>query len=188
MSKQISNEFYDWVNSKACPINWTSLPPTHRQALIESWNLQQDKIDALTAQLAKNAAAPVAAIDKVLNEVMAEAVSNGANSVSMPDEYVEIAGWLCDVKPQAASDAKDAALWRALLGSARIRPLGSAGLARETEDPLYGHLGLELWTVFPRDHSRAMLGHLDAECTMGKQWLTQYAQKAILANAAALTK
>lgn len=37
---------------------------------------------------------PVAAIEKVLAEVMEIAVSNGANSVSMPDEYVEIAAWL----------------------------------------------------------------------------------------------
>ena len=37
---------------------------------------------------------PVAAIEKVLAEVMEIAVSNGASSVSMPDEYVEIAAWL----------------------------------------------------------------------------------------------
>jgi hypothetical protein len=38
--------------------------------------------------------APLAAISRVLAEVMERAVANGANSVSMPDEYVAIAAWL----------------------------------------------------------------------------------------------
>ena len=36
---------------------------------------------------------PLEAIEKMLADVMAVAVSNGANSVSMPDEYVEVAVW-----------------------------------------------------------------------------------------------
>jgi hypothetical protein len=42
---------------------------------------------------------PVESIGKVLAEVMELAVANGANSVSMPDHYVEIAGWLSGIKP-----------------------------------------------------------------------------------------
>ena len=45
---------------------------------------------------------PVEAIGKMLADVMAVAVSNGANSVSMPDEYVEVAVWLqgeCPTQP-----------------------------------------------------------------------------------------
>ena len=41
--------------------------------------------------------APLAAIDKILIEVMDIAVTNGANSLSMPDEYVEVAAWLCKI-------------------------------------------------------------------------------------------
>ena len=47
------------------------------------------------AQPAQPAASvPVEAIGKMLADAMAVAVSNGANSVSMPDEYVEVAVWL----------------------------------------------------------------------------------------------
>jgi hypothetical protein len=42
---------------------------------------------------------PVEAIGRVLAEVMDLAVANGANSVSMPNHYVEIAGWLSGVAP-----------------------------------------------------------------------------------------
>jgi len=42
--------------------------------------------------------APLAAINSILTEVMDIAVANGANSVSMPDEYVAVAAWLCGVK------------------------------------------------------------------------------------------
>lgn len=53
---------------------------------------------------------PKEAIAKILAEVMDIAVSNGANSLSMPDEYVEVAAWLCGIHAQPAqrqqSDAK----------------------------------------------------------------------------------
>ena len=35
------------------------------------------------------------------------AVSNGANSVSMPDEYVEVAAWLCGIPAQPAPSVPD---------------------------------------------------------------------------------
>ena len=38
--------------------------------------------------------APVESIGKLLSDAMAQAVANGANSVSMPDEIVEVAAWL----------------------------------------------------------------------------------------------
>jgi len=41
---------------------------------------------------------PYEAISKVLAQAMDIAVSHGANSISMPDEYVEIAAWLADVE------------------------------------------------------------------------------------------
>jgi len=45
---------------------------------------------------------PVEAIGKMLADAMAVAVSNGANSVSMPDEYVEVAVWLRGISPHPA--------------------------------------------------------------------------------------
>lgn len=46
------------------------------------------------------ASVPVEAIGKMLADAMAVAVSNGANSISMPDEYVEVAVWLRGISPQ----------------------------------------------------------------------------------------
>lgn len=45
---------------------------------------------------------PREAIDKMLTQLMDIAVSNGANSISMPDEYVEVAAWLCGIPAQPA--------------------------------------------------------------------------------------
>ena len=42
-------------------------------------------------------AVPVGAIGTILTEVMNIASKNGADSRSMPDEYVEVAAWLCGV-------------------------------------------------------------------------------------------
>lgn len=41
---------------------------------------------------------PVEAIGRILTEVMGTAVENGASSVSMPDDYVAVAAWLCRVE------------------------------------------------------------------------------------------
>ena len=43
---------------------------------------------------------PYEIIGKILTEVMNIAVANGANSISMPDEYVEVAAWLCGMPTQ----------------------------------------------------------------------------------------
>ena len=56
---------------------------------------------AYTCEPAQPAASvPVEAIGKMLADAMTVAVSNGANSVSMPDEYVEVAVWLRGISPQ----------------------------------------------------------------------------------------
>lgn len=48
----------------------------------------------------------MSAIGSLLEDGMAQAVANGANSVSMPDEYVEVAAWLCGIPPQAPTRSK----------------------------------------------------------------------------------
>lgn len=75
--------------------------------LQEQLDLQTPK-EALKQLQQENAALLVAieaipkdAIGKILTEVMNNAVSNGANSISMPDEYVEVAAWLCNESPSA---------------------------------------------------------------------------------------
>ena len=50
---------------------------------------------------------PKEAIAKILTEVMDIAVSNGADSRSMPDEYVEVAAWLCGIPAQNAPSAPE---------------------------------------------------------------------------------
>lgn len=52
---------------------------------------------------------PVEAIGRILTEVMGTAVENGASSVSMPDDYVAVAAWLCRVEgaePQKAEPTR----------------------------------------------------------------------------------
>jgi hypothetical protein len=76
---------------------------------------------------------------------------------------------------QIAALAKDAARWRALIGSARVRVLGSAGLISELnpyDKPWdgYAHIGLELWTR----HEAAANEPPDAA-----EWITKYADIAI---------
>lgn len=46
---------------------------------------------------------PTESIGKMLAQVMEAAVANGANSVSMPDEMVEVAAWLSGVQPNPAN-------------------------------------------------------------------------------------
>lgn len=74
-------------------------------------------------------------------------------------------------------ETRDAARWRALVGSARVRVIGSAGL-RTNIDPYgnpwdgYAHIGLELWTKHAPD---AINEPPDAV-----EWLTKYADTAAL--------
>ena len=60
----------------------------------------RDERDELRAKIAEMECPPYGAIGKILTEVMDIAVSNGANSISMPDEYVEVAAWLCGMPTQ----------------------------------------------------------------------------------------
>ena len=50
--------------------------------------------------------APMREINGMLEELMAIAVSNGANSISMPDDYVAVAAWLAGVNLYAATKGK----------------------------------------------------------------------------------
>ena len=59
---------------------------------------------ALPGAQAQNATSvPTESIGKMLAQAMDAAVANGANSVSMPDELVEVAAWLSGVQPNPAN-------------------------------------------------------------------------------------
>lgn len=66
-------------------------------------------------------AVPSDAIARLLDAAMDQAVANGANSISMPDEYVEIAAWLAGMPkqptPQTLKDC-DAGAWTEELATA----------------------------------------------------------------------
>lgn len=73
--------------------------------------------------------------------------------------------------------ALDAARWRAVLGSAYLRPLGSAGLCSPMPNN-YAHIGLELWTKYD-----AAGEDLSLENMRAASWLTKYADVARAAQA-----
>lgn len=71
----------------------------------------------------------------------------------------------------------DAERWRGVLCSARIRPMGSAGVT-SPEPNDYAHLGLEMWTTYDRDFPKELLERMDRETALGRAWLTAYADVA----------
>lgn len=85
-----------------------------------------------------------------------------------------------------ASAQKDAERWRGFIGSARIKPQGSAGLG-EPQPGYYAHMGLEIWTTYDRDYSPKLLEQMDASTALGREWLTKYADIAVQAARAQLT-
>ncbi|RJF99066.1 hypothetical protein [Noviherbaspirillum saxi] len=95
-----------------------------------------------------------------------------------PQEAAPVA--IDDLKKQNAELVKDAQRWRAVLASARVRPLGSAGL-NDAIDPNgspyngYAHLGLELWTIFGKSLNDEQRERLVKENALGREWLTKYA-------------
>jgi hypothetical protein len=74
--------------------------------------------------------------------------------------------------PVAVPDI-DGQRWRALIGCARIRVLGSAGIVTDNPEG-YAHIGLELWTHHEANHEGPAV-----------EWLTKFADKCIAATPAA---
>lgn len=84
---------------------------------------------------------------------------------------------LCDTMN---TNAQDASRWRAFIGSARIRIIGSAGI-RKPEENHYAHVGMEIWTGYGKKGEY----NLSVETEHGREVLTQYADIAIAAQKAA---
>jgi hypothetical protein len=92
----VPQDVIDWQNTRM------DLAQTMREAatLDDAFRALNQFIENRDQRAGSEAAdIPVESIGKVLAEVMDLAVANGANSVSMPDHYVEIAAWLSGVKP-----------------------------------------------------------------------------------------
>jgi len=68
------------------------------------WTFPDGKYPLYALPGAQNApSVPTESIGKMLAQAMEAAVANGANSVSMPDELVEVAAWLSGVQPNPAN-------------------------------------------------------------------------------------
>ena len=65
------------------------------EELIEELQDERDRLRAKIEVMKEHP--PYVYIDKILTEVMDNAAANGADSRSMPDEYVEVAAWLCGI-------------------------------------------------------------------------------------------
>ena len=70
------------------------------QAIVIHLERVEKERDDLRAAMLCMERTPYEIIGKILTEVMDIAVSNGADSRSMPDEYVEVAAWLCRIPVQ----------------------------------------------------------------------------------------
>lgn len=78
-----------------------------------AWSKATARAEASTAEPQPGAnSAPIEAIGRILTEVMDEAARNGAGSRSMPDDYVEVAAWLCGVGTKTPQPDADGA-WKA---------------------------------------------------------------------------
>ena len=76
------------------------------------------------------AAVPREAIGKMLAAAMNQAVANGANSISMPDELVEVAAWLQGVAtPQAPAEPPSEAMRKAEFALRHARQFITNGVA-----------------------------------------------------------
>ena len=87
-----------WVDHANDDLSDWGFEPTHWMPLPEAPDAQTQPAPSV----------PREAIEKMLTQLMDIAVSNGANSISMPDEYVEVAAWLCGIPAQPAPSVPDA--------------------------------------------------------------------------------
>jgi len=117
-----------------------------------------------------------------------EACLKAESALSQAREEVAAKQWVVDVlaedlkgwkaRAEAAEQREkglreDAERWRALIGCARVRVLGSAGIVT-ANDQGYAHIGLEIWTH-----------HTASSEPEAIEWLTKFADKAKAALAAA---
>ena len=108
-----------------------ALPPSERQAF-EKWAVRNP---------------PRGAIGRMLTAAMEQAVQNGANSVSMPDDYVEVAAWLAAVPEGDVAQAQ----------TTRSQKLREAGFTRRpTGKTADGQMKMQPTKDVPREPTQAI--------------------------------
>jgi Lar family restriction alleviation protein len=147
----------------------------HFKAALAAWSA---RAALASAPVAGEAIPTDAQVMKVYAETVAEfADGRGFEAGTVAFARAMLRRYAAPQASEAVRDALDAERWRAFIGSARIRPLGSAGL--EQPDPNhYAHLGLEIWTVYGRDYSPELLKKMDVENERGRRWLVMFADVA----------
>jgi hypothetical protein len=121
-----------WAQIAASPPADPPAPPQAADSATNLLDYLNNRLYALDPGAAAPAAeqavpvAPTEAIDKLLSEAMERAVSNGANSVSMPDELVEIAAWLAAAHPTAPAAVPQG--WPKARDVRRVGDMGEASL------------------------------------------------------------
>ena len=108
-----------WVDHANDDLSDWGFEPTHWMPLPEAPDAQTQPAPSV----------PREAIEKMLTQLMDIAVSNGANSISMPDEYVEVAAWLCGIPAQPAPSVPEGWIQRGMAELEAIR-------SRKDDDPL----------------------------------------------------
>ena len=103
--------------------------------LARRYNVVLCERDALRAKIERmGKQTPRETIERMLTQLMDIAVSNGANSVSMPDEYVEVAAWLCGIPAQPAPSVPTALLVAVADLAAQIEIVSRVGFVDTPDD------------------------------------------------------
>lgn len=179
--------FVDFDGKRRCRTSHISIS---RERVIDGKWVDQTRKDvpyaivvwAKSDERARQAAAPGASIDTPEFRELLAKVWNGVhpkfNSKNIAALVAHIDSRIAPSAsgtPEAPADiVLDAQRWRAFLGSARIRPIGSAGIVRPEENH-YAHLGLEIWTRYGTSLRPEQLEQLSVENARGRGWLTKYA-------------
>ncbi len=71
----------------------------------------------------------------------------------------KLAQMLVDKEAEVERLTEDAERWRAIIGCARVRVLGSAGVV-EPKPEGYAHIGVELWTHYPAGSEPMAVEHM----------------------------
>ena len=170
--------------AQPAPAIQATTAPKVTQALdqLESY-FNRESVGYAQCQVLRDAIAIGATRVQVHNSALeaAMAISKASRSWADVDAMRMLKRPALDASSAGAPDegvvALEAARWRAVIGSAYLRPLGNAGLCSPMPNN-YAHIGLEMWTTSPfagEDHSE--------ENARAALWLTQYADVARAAQA-----
>lgn len=112
----------------------------------------------------------------------ADQIASACADAGLSDSQCESLLIALHYTPQSQPDSeRDAERWRALLNSARIRMIGSAGL-NQPEPNNYAHFGMEIWTRYGSSLNDEQRAEMERGNELGRAWLTKYAEIAMAAQ------